>query len=962
MFLLRHFAATAALAIAAASWAAPPSPVRAIYTEIAASPTSQVPGLPVGTRFESLDRPYRSPDGSLFIIRVTTTDPAATDDIILVGRTRPENGAIVSNAVVVEGQPLGFGVENNGPIDRNLGINNNGSFVYATNSDGPVASDEYVIKFDAATATFSAAAQEGQAAPGIANATFGTILEAGSITGNGNVAHGAALAGVPAAQNFAIYLAAVPLAQKGVTVPAGQLDGGARAWEFFDSQDFYTNDAGTHWIADGDLVGAPNTTDDVLVVDGTVKIQEGFVVPGSGMASPVATNGLVDHAMMSNGDWFARGNNADGGDWVVRNGALLRKTGDPVPGGLPGETFSNALFADTFFLAVGNNNGDYCYGGTTSNPDVNRDAVIVFNNNRVILRQGDPVDVNGDGLNNDDAFIDIFNNQDAFLTDDLWYFFTADIKNGAGAALGQAFCRVRVALAFVKQPAAEHSALVCWPDAGARARSLQAEGIVFDFELARALDVALAGGFDEAHYQFNQCFGGGMIDELFDAATYPAITAGDMSAASASRHDEPSWSHGGGCAGGSGYGWPYSRVVGPPLPFPSRLAFLFGERFDAFGPYRRGFEDPQYQSTGLGGDFRRIGLGPGAMPPFHRALLFVGEPTGRADYAADVRRIHQKLRARGYAAADIQVLYGAGGANLLCQAPIGGGVIPFTRATRNDLIAPGAAIDDLVPAGSVGTDEYYLWFHDHGSRWRFAAGRGGGPPMAIPLNGSHPRSVPVPPSFRRLFDGIHKRGRVYCKVDSGSGAGTVELNGAVIFSGPFFADDNVFPFTDGVDAVVLEGDNVITITNTSGPTMIISELALGSDSIPSNVDSEPFDQPYIDSQYPVFGRCTVGPNCLDGVLQSECSAAGGVFEAGVLCGEGPAGCAGDSDCDGDVDFNDIDFFVAALSGESSWVNIHLVIFGVAPSCPYSDNDVDGNGFVDFGDIDAFIARIGSVCP
>lgn len=68
---------------------------------------------------------------------------------------------------------------------------------------------------------------------------------------------------------------------------------------------------------------------------------------------------------------------------------------------------------------------------------------------------------------------------------------------------------------------------------------------------------------------------------------------------------------------------------------------------------------------------------------------------------------------------------------------------------------------------------------------------------------------------------------------------------------------------------------------------------------------------------------------------------------------------GDSDCSGSIDFNDIDCFIAALTGEDAW-----------RSCPRGGeecewpcvNDVDGNGSVDFEDIDAFVeCLIGGGC-
>lgn len=63
-------------------------------------------------------------------------------------------------------------------------------------------------------------------------------------------------------------------------------------------------------------------------------------------------------------------------------------------------------------------------------------------------------------------------------------------------------------------------------------------------------------------------------------------------------------------------------------------------------------------------------------------------------------------------------------------------------------------------------------------------------------------------------------------------------------------------------------------------------------------------------------------------------------------------CRGDANCDGVVNFADIDRFVAALSGPDAWND---------PNCPWRQADCDGDTFVDFGDIDPFVARLGAVC-
>ncbi len=83
--------------------------------------------------------------------------------------------------------------------------------------------------------------------------------------------------------------------------------------------------------------------------------------------------------------------------------------------------------------------------------------------------------------------------------------------------------------------------------------------------------------------------------------------------------------------------------------------------------------------------------------------------------------------------------------------------------------------------------------------------------------------------------------------------------------------------------------------------------------------------------------------------------AGKLFVDDLYLGEaGPAFCLGDADCDGDVDFFDIDPFVAKLGCPGG--------AGCDAPCVWQNSDVDADGDVDFFDIDPFVARLGAMCP
>jgi len=76
----------------------------------------------------------------------------------------------------------------------------------------------------------------------------------------------------------------------------------------------------------------------------------------------------------------------------------------------------------------------------------------------------------------------------------------------------------------------------------------------------------------------------------------------------------------------------------------------------------------------------------------------------------------------------------------------------------------------------------------------------------------------------------------------------------------------------------------------------------------------------------------------------------------------PVWCLGDADCSGgSPDFIDIEYFVAALSGETSWSAYYQQNHGGdPPPCPYLINDLNGGG-VEFTDIQALVAHLGQPC-
>ena len=410
-------------------------PIAVIFTNLPGDPSSEVPGLPgvhfgPGTGSTHFDRPFGSPNGN-WILSADTDLPTTEDEVILV------NGALAAR----EGTAAPWAVgENVGLIDTKLGINDSGNWVFATNTDGPTTADEYMVSV--VGGVFAAAAQEGQAGP-LGGSTWGSTIDSGVVASDNTIGLSSdALLGVPTTEDDVLVLGATLLAQEGMTIPQGQL--GTEFWENFDVDDFWISADGSTWLAQGDLTG-DTLTDGIVAVDsglaeggGGVVVQEGVVLAGSGFAEPVDTSGIVGVSMDPAGGWFVRGNNdVSEQDWIYRNGAVLATLGDPILHG-SAESWTDAEFSDCFFLHVGSSSGNYVLGGVSDGPTPTN-GVLVLNQSIAFVRESDPVDLDGNGLFDDDVFFNTFGNDDGVLTDDGLFYFTATLKDGAGTVIGQGY-------------------------------------------------------------------------------------------------------------------------------------------------------------------------------------------------------------------------------------------------------------------------------------------------------------------------------------------------------------------------------------------------------------------------------------------------------------------------------------------------------------------------------------------
>jgi hypothetical protein len=533
--------------------ASAPGHLTALFTNLPASPTSDVPGI-AGAKFTAsatstiiFDRPWLSPNGSHWAISADTDLAVAEDEVWLV------DGVVA----IREGTATLFDpTQTWGTLDTRIGINDLGELAI-TNNLAPSAIDDVTVKIAGAVQTVVTI--EGGPIAALPGATWDDNGDSPVLLNDGRISisdDGIDGGGVTTNDDEIIVLDNILVAREGITIPGNQT-GTPMAWENFSLEDTYFSTGGTHSLILGDLLGSA-TTDQVLVYDGNVVLQEGVVIPGSGMVSPIAGTAIRWVFMDSAGNWIARGENVDGVDWIVRNGVVVLTNGSQVspvgetvlmtatidqaqetppsgsaatgtgrflvntstntlwyditltgvvgetmahihgfaPPGTPagvlyalpvgdtktgsityleseeqgilsGQTYVNIhtgafpggeirgqilvstelwtdgpspLPTDTFFAVASNQVGDWVVMGTSNAPvDVN--GILVLNGQHVIARENDPIDLDGNGLFDDDVFLNTFGNDDVVIADDGTVYFTASLRNGAGAQIGQGFLR-----------------------------------------------------------------------------------------------------------------------------------------------------------------------------------------------------------------------------------------------------------------------------------------------------------------------------------------------------------------------------------------------------------------------------------------------------------------------------------------------------------------------------------------
>jgi hypothetical protein len=415
-----------------------------IHCEVPTSPKSIVPfaldlaGMPDTTRFKSLEDFFVSPDGSLWILRGRTEQGSDLENIMLLGS---DTSTLFNFAQ--EGQPIPGGAP--GELYDFFGsgvgrFNNLNQFAYSARARGGVSSVFQKLLFWDSVST-SIRFQMGDPYFGLVDVAtnpsgdelVGNSVGSIHVLDNGVIgAQDSTIQNIHSSRRPAIFYDQTAFHQTNVTTVTGLGGVGTETWKTITANAFYTSAAGNRWIARGQIQTGSTADDDVLVVDGQVALQEGSPVPGSALT----LGAIFDNQVTSLGTWYARGRDTTStAAWGVVNGVVVVETGMSIGGGT--ETYGG-----TFYAFTANDVGDWALACNTDNPDSSSDNVLVING-VVVAREGDPVDLDDNGLFDNDAFIGRGNDALAafkanalHITNDGVLYATIYLRDGQGNDLG----------------------------------------------------------------------------------------------------------------------------------------------------------------------------------------------------------------------------------------------------------------------------------------------------------------------------------------------------------------------------------------------------------------------------------------------------------------------------------------------------------------------------------------------
>jgi hypothetical protein len=410
-----------------------------IYTEIATHSSGVVPGAkdaggnPVVTNWLAIEDLSMRHDGGEWMVKGRTTQATSLDAILVDG------SGLAGTAFAQDGQPFQGGVageqydffDTPGPASWD----DAGNIGFSARAKGGVSTTaEKMVRVVGGVHTI--VLQQNDPALGLVDLApnpsgderFGNSMGSVQLLNDGTHRFvNTPITNLHSSRYPAFFKGNTSFRQSGVSSIGGEV------WDNFVLDGAGGTPDGAHWFASGDTENPNTAVDGILAVDDVVVLREGSPIAGGG--SPLMA-AVFFTRMLNNGDWFARGDDPADDDWAVRNGTLMAKTGDLISGA--------ESWGATFSGFTGDRLGNWLLNGVSNNADPNLDEVMVYNGSTILLRESDPIDLDGNGLYDDDVFLRSFQPNDVFLTDGGDVYFLATLKNAAGTNLGDAFLRIAV--------------------------------------------------------------------------------------------------------------------------------------------------------------------------------------------------------------------------------------------------------------------------------------------------------------------------------------------------------------------------------------------------------------------------------------------------------------------------------------------------------------------------------------
>lgn len=387
------------------------SPGRTFLFNDADYAASSVPGSP-GVRFSSfLDGFTASQNGSRWAIRANASGATSARDTFFVTGDQSGIVTLVPESDILPGLGLGW---TDTSSERTMFINDTGDFAFSGRF-GPATSstDDMVVKYTAATNAYTMVAREGDLIPGLGGERYGFTNDAAAIDNLGRVyfRDGGTSGSIPSNQDEFIFRAdgsaVTPYIQIGTFAPTGQLGGTSAPLDGLTLRTFHASDDGAHSITRATLALGSNNS--VIVVDGRVRLQAGAPIAGVGGLGTSTIASSDNIGMNRRGDWFVWSSTTTLETYLMVNNEVVLTNTSPLPSGLG---------AYDSLVDVGlNGNGDLVVASRISatgqyvitiDPRGAAPAFVALTSGPTSpFAQG--IDLNGDGLLNDNAFIGTIN-------------------------------------------------------------------------------------------------------------------------------------------------------------------------------------------------------------------------------------------------------------------------------------------------------------------------------------------------------------------------------------------------------------------------------------------------------------------------------------------------------------------------------------------------------------------------